>query len=1161
MNKELTTVPSKLMQNKLGVLARRLQQQADPTGTNVDFNTLEKTVAEAVKILSEFYRRLSEPNYKPVAIVADTVPDAEMFNENFQAIADDLEVVFAEFENLESVILGSFNYMISRMNRLNGKMKTIYSNLGDYILYADLPTKDAIFFQDSFNDLSRVDMESSHLALEQCEVNQIEGVVTLPVDLGREEIIRIENVPVISENSNGRVGNNEEAGAEFNGNLAVILDNNADTWVEYERVVSTDDGEPLVMDFTLTLRDAKVLNFIRINPNNFGTKTQVEIVNIDTSTDGASFLSIKDDIPIADFVVEDEENIFTLAPSTSKYAGQGLYTFTPRRVKFIRISLRQSTPYSIVTEDGIEKSRYAIGIRDIEVRAIPYKEEGEIISTAFNALDSVRKVALSSNQRPDSATTSLLASIEHYVSPDDGISWYPIRPLVTAGVADLVQPIPEVLDFNGIGAESIQTNNEVNTLRYKAVLRRYPKNFVSDAPELAEKIVHATELHSVSNITPFKMTLQHRPIDGSIEVVEVLRMARGRPEARYPVAKGTGGPLQIQLPFEKIRMDWDAVDAENGSTYVKYISPFKVYVDGIEWTRGDMTQPNHYRLNHRTGLLRFSDGNDGGTAVPSGAIVSLSMTEERLRVGLGKYHAARLAFPTATDKSRIVISVKHSSTMATAILEKGATLHKLLPDIDTSAEINFSENPYDITGNSMFTSEVTFVDGESEFTGALGEFSVDYEAGYLYSSAPTSTVDDISVTYNYFPRTILGKDDWDFVSRLTIRKEGPDKVLGYLESDLADKNKTRQRSVDKNILAQEEDETGNIVSIKPGKFTVLTADDDEVIPVGRKRFTLKYDCLVPGSLKVIDLQTDKPSTTFMKKRVRWGTHLKEISDIVPAVEHMQYFTPVRGVYGTGNGWWPWEEVPLYKYTMKRKPWVRDGKWAWLSRRDIFRRRRTGQIVDWDGLRSIDRYYGTYTTFGMEEDSKLATPTIYIVGPWIPWWRWWWRSYYYYLWWWRARHMFLKVWKRDFGKITYYWKDPRLEIDGRYAVNWKTGEVDLAEPCTQDRANRYRITYKYTSYYAKYDVCRSVPEDAWKFQVPEDIWDFDENENAIVMKDSDRLRSFSVPMTTQDTLPNRYYQVSYERVEQPRADVSELEQFFTPVLKDYALKVVTKSRLI
>ena len=1129
MNKELTVVPSKIMQNKLGVLALRLQQQADPNGANPNMATLEKTVAEAVKILSEFYRRISEPNYKPESIVADTIPDPDMFNENFQGVADDLEVVFAEFENLEGVTLGSFNYMISRMNRLNGKMKSVYSNLGDYILYADLPTKDAIFFQDSFNDISRIDMNSGLLAYEQCEINQTEGVATLPVDKEREEVIRLENLPVINDNSNGRVGNNEEFGAEYNGNLAVILDNNADTWFEYERVVTRDDGVALVLDMTITLRDARILNFLRINPNNFGTKTQIEILDIDTSIDGADFISIKDDIPIAGFVAEDEENVFVLAPSTSKYAGQGLYTFTPRRVKYIRVSFQQATPYTITVADGTENSRYAIGIRDIEVRAIPYLAEGELISTAFSAYDDIRKVALASNQRPDPSTVSLLASIEHYISADDGISWHQIRPLVDSGIADLLQTIPEILDFNGVGDSSIQTNSDVLTLRYKAVLKRYPNAFVSDAPELAKKIGPATELHTVPSSTPFEMTLQHRPIDDTIDVVEVLLASRGRPESRYPIAKGTGGPLEIRLPFKHIRRDWETVEASTGNEYVHHVSPFTIYVDGIPWTRGSLDQPNTYRLNLADGVLRFSDGTGSGTIVREGAAISASLTEERLRVGAGKYHAAQLAFPTSTDKARTEISVKLPSEIETTILEKGATQHRLHEDIDPEVDLQFSDGAQDILVSGAFTQRGDFIDGETEFEGLDGSFSVDYENGVLYCVRPTPVVNDITVSYNYFPRNVLSSNDWDFVSLKTIKRKGRRWVLEF-EPD--------------------EDETGNIISINKDKYTVLKANEDEFIPAGKKHFVLKQDCLITNSLKIIDLATGKPSKLFMKKRVPWGRKLVEISDIVRAKDHMGFFEAVRGVYGDGTTWGLLEEVPVYKYTMKRKPWVRDGKWAYLSNGKIFKHRRTDTITDYSQLNKLDRLYGTYTTFGMEEGSSLATPTIYIIGPWIPYWGWW--GSHTGPWYWRGRHAFPKGWKRNFGYSTYFWKDYRLSIDGRYAVNWKTGEVELAEVMAGEYESRFQLTYDYTSYYAKYDVGRGVPDEAWEF---------DADKNIVTMGDSDKMESLSIPITAHETSASRYYQVSYERVLEPREDVGELEQYFTPVVKDYALKVVTKSRLI
>ncbi|RLC97649.1 MAG: hypothetical protein DRI46_12635, partial [Chloroflexi bacterium] len=277
MNNQTTPVPSTILRNKLARTTLRLQEAASRTGANPELATMESLLGEATKILSQFYKQLSRPTYTPQRVVYDTVPDAEEFNENMQGILDDLVVNFEEFENLETIILGNFNYMVSRLNRLNRKLKSVSSQLGDFILFSDLPTKDAVFYADSFNNLYRIEGNSPLLNNEQCEINQVEGVTTLPVDREAQVPISVTQIPIINANSNGRNGNQEELNAQLHGTISTILDNNADTWFEYERVVTQDDSEPLLLDFTVNLGDPKIINFVRINPNNFGTRTQIEI--------------------------------------------------------------------------------------------------------------------------------------------------------------------------------------------------------------------------------------------------------------------------------------------------------------------------------------------------------------------------------------------------------------------------------------------------------------------------------------------------------------------------------------------------------------------------------------------------------------------------------------------------------------------------------------------------------------------------------------------------------------------------------------------------------------------------------------------------------------------------------------------------------------------
>jgi hypothetical protein len=210
MNKYTLPATSTLLQNKLGKIAVQLQSSASPTGTNTSLVTLEQVVGQGMQMLSKFYRELSEPGFTPCPATVDLAPNRDEYNENFSEISDDLEVVFQEFENLEDVVLGHFNYMVTRLNRLSRTLKEVSSKVGDYALYSNNPTRDASWFGDSFNNLSRIESSSSLLNTTECEVNQVEGIVTLPADRSSQKKILISALPVINDSSNGTAGNNYE---------------------------------------------------------------------------------------------------------------------------------------------------------------------------------------------------------------------------------------------------------------------------------------------------------------------------------------------------------------------------------------------------------------------------------------------------------------------------------------------------------------------------------------------------------------------------------------------------------------------------------------------------------------------------------------------------------------------------------------------------------------------------------------------------------------------------------------------------------------------------------------------------------------------------------------------------------------------------------------
>ena len=1054
MNKYTTDISGSLLRNQLGKAVIKLQSQASPTASNTDLVTMEQVLNEASRLMSRFYKSLGSPTFQPEQVYIDTVPELDDYNTAFGDIETDLDVVFSEFENLESVVLGNFNYLTTRLNRLNSRLKTVSSKLGDYVLYATTPLKDAIYFSDSFTNLSRVDAGSSLLNSDECEISQSEGIVLLPVDKSSQQKILISEVPIINTNSNGLAGNNYETGiTSSHSNISDILDGNADTWFEYERVVNLDDGTPLILDFTVNLGDSKIVNFVRINPNNFGTRTQVEIVNIDTSTDGKTFISIKDDIPIADFTVEDEANVFTLAASTSKYAGQGLYSFTPRKAKYLRFSLKQSTAYVISTDTG-SMFRYAIGIRDIEVQALPYKSKGEVISTAYSSSDEIKKVALLVNQSPDPTTTSKLASIKHYISPDDGVTWHEIRPLVSTGTEGTTQTVQEILDFNGVGTNSITTTSAVYTLRYKALLERITSAFSSDSSELASETESITELHSPPSTTPFEIQLQHTPIDGTLKLVDPNYGSRGIADYRYPIAIGDGNKLKIDLPFD-IKYDYSKIwslgvfGVSSPGWALVTEEPQSIFVGGNLWTNnlgsGSSSTDKHYRLDFYANTLEFGDGTIG-KAVPDSSVISLVLQEERLHPDDSEDHIAQLDYATVSDKSQITIQLVKGITQKTVVLKPGQTHHELDEDI-----VNNVFYPITFSDTIVFTTQ----QNELSKVDSAGDWYVNYTTGELRSFTAVSSKGRTTVSYYYRPRTTLDEDDWDFYT-----------MAGGV---------------------------ANAISISDDVYQSfnIPSDNPEVVTPDSYHISLANVAIVPGSVSFITSSGVIVSGVYQSE----VPYIDGRTELLGVVGTREQITPITGITIPTN------ITKTFKLGISSDTLLAVG----FSDTTVFQTEVVGTPTS-VGEYSINRPARNFT---VRVDSNWADP----------------------------------------GYVSYYFVDPQADLIGRYSVDTEKGEVYFHDPTG---AADY-VTYEYTHYIAKYPIAREVDTTDWTH---------DKTTNKITIKDKEILKNMRVPQASStSTTATKYYQVSYDRVKSSRDDLAELEPYFSPVLKDYALKIITASRMI
>ncbi len=750
---------------RLDLLGRSVQ---NPTA----FKTEEAYMAECNRVLKSFYERIDEPffNYQDAAQdhglhpIADGESVDYSYNKFWEQLLDNLILLFTQMENLESLSIANYNFAVVEMSDLTARLKLISSKLGDYMLYSKNTLKDILLVRDSFNNLLRIDSGSSLVTSDECNIDQEEGVITLPRDSGNCKTISIpEDGITITPAENAFAGNNHDiVRTAHNSNIAAMVDNNPDTWFEFERVVTKNQESPtpLVMNISFNLGEPKIINHIIVNPNNFGTRTVLNIESIDTSLDGQSFISIKDDIPIVGYEVEDEENVFRLAPSTSKFAGQGVYTFTPRKVQFVKITLKQNEPYVILTAGG-EKLRYAIGIRDITLKSLAFKSKGEVISKPFTVNDEIKKVMLEVTQTP--TVDSELTNIKYFVSHDDGVSWNQIQPKHISALSGIQSTVPEIVNFNTSDSNSISTST-VKSVRLKIQLEREDGNFVEGASSLAKTVATKSEVHAAPGGSPNIITLENPPVQDAngpkIEIVDSLFGSMGLPDSVYMLKYGTtSDETTFTLPKEYRKVE---LPLKKDESFSILYTDYEVYVGGEKWSHVQgpfFDYPNEpkFQIEHgaENSWLKFDD-NEVASVPPESSSVGIGFGPERI-------------FPTAdSDNHNATLYFKTTRTKDSIYVDRMEE-----PLIGETEQVPFGASRFNTSNKNIEVTAITsfnidsdaaqFINGRDEFVGdSTKKYSVDEIEGIIYFFEPVSASTATEVTYDSKPVTRLSSNDWEW---------------------------------------------------------------------------------------------------------------------------------------------------------------------------------------------------------------------------------------------------------------------------------------------------------------------------------------------------------------------------------------------------------------
>ena len=656
-----------------------------------------------------------KPDYLPVR--PGDLPRPEIYNQNFAHFQELVRLYLSWLQHLGDTELNLHNFLLSQYLGIQTQIKRLAGIVSDLALFQRDAAAGVRIYGDTFTTTDKVDMTSNR-DFPPAMVDLTLGAVTLPP----ESQIIIPQVATVKLNplSNGVPGNNHQMGIrETHHDLSVITDGNLDTWFEYETVSTYPRSQPLVLDITISYYRESLLNRLKIYLNNLGSTSWPRLLDIQSSLDGKNFLTLKDSLQTA----TQQPNPLEIEPLASKNGGLLVFVFLPRRVKHLRLIFQQSGYYLIQTNNG-ERYRYAIGLREITAAGVVYHKIGELISKPYHFNRPVRRVMLEAEEVL--WPSSEVCQIQHYISTD-GETWKDIQP-----VRGLRAEVPKVVIFE---------EQPATQLFYRAVLSR--QESLTAVQALSQHTVETTEYSAFPTTPPYVINLSQIPEPNSVSVC-------------LPHAGSAGGDTRFCL------------GVSDGSAHQTFTIPFEVtgqetiWVNRQRWQRveGLTTYGPEglvYVLNPVSRIVRFGNGVNG-MIPPAGFRIYLSLPPERLLLSSGEVLTTRLKHQTTGRQEDVrIFQIGKPKAVNQELLARGATIIRLTHAPVIPGSISFSGEKI-----TAFTTQKQFIDGSTELS-TVGDYSVDYQNGVIYTRLATPLNHNCYASYQYLPRQEISPMDWAFV--------------------------------------------------------------------------------------------------------------------------------------------------------------------------------------------------------------------------------------------------------------------------------------------------------------------------------------------------------------------------------------------------------------
>ncbi len=770
----ITRLP--LVENRVNHLLGRLSANRS-VGSYATQEELIRAYADvATQILKGFDKRVySLPN----AVAGTPINEVDM-NLYLLGIYSEIRYLLDSVKDTALMTEENFNFAVATIRNLQARVKDCRRQLSVFSLYATQFGSTSHFGETFLNEVN-IDRGSTLLAEEECFIDLAEGTLSLP-RLEEADQWTISDLQ-IGANSNGNTGSNTEKGTPVRGLIKSMYDKNVDTWMEYERVVSEEDISGLKLELKLVLDDVQPVNGIKIAPVFLGARTPFSIRAVDVSSDGREWISLKNDVSVAEFLDEDPEERFHLSPHSSGFSGEFNITFAPRFVKFIRLMFKQTSAFPIFDTSGNRRLRYVIAIKEIDIFGHKYSSVGELISKPIEFDKDINVIGLSSLVDPPLLSPEV-GGVDYFASYDDGASWSQLTSLEEAST-----DIPEVL-FPPAG---------ITSLRYKLHVNKDELAFSKQADATSAKSF--SEVFGWSSRRPFVLGLFNKPEQGTVSICDPLVATRGKVYPRVYLGVGVGSSLIEEIGAGSVTY------RRHGNTQLRLKLPLKeivdpgtiyIYVNGSLWTRVSNVSTISGLWDKEYAVERDIDnefweivfGNDSASA-PFGRIpspsdkVSLYLAEESCVVeGLASPYKLKLDYSSDGVKDNTTIRFHGGAYDFSETIPSGVNKFKLKhgnilveasflnrihhvkiairSNLSVPGGIRTTSENLSVPSTGSFKTFKTFINGDSELVDP-GDWTVDNKQGVVYTKSTLEGKHEYSITYWWQDVIDLKPSDWDFV--------------------------------------------------------------------------------------------------------------------------------------------------------------------------------------------------------------------------------------------------------------------------------------------------------------------------------------------------------------------------------------------------------------